>query len=87
MRRCWSVRVAFAVLVVMLVALVMVAGKRMRLVIGNGTDQNAPALPNPAANEAVIAPTFAWLGFEVGTGRDWICHPKGLKRCSTSSGG
>ena len=41
------------------------AGKRVALVLGNSTYQNAPPLPNPVNDAAVIAAKFKEAGFDV----------------------
>ena len=41
------------------------ATKRVALVIGNSTYQNAPLLPNPANDAAAIATTLKGAGFDV----------------------
>ena len=41
------------------------ATKRVALVIGNSTYQNAPLLPNPANDAAAIAATLKAAGFDV----------------------
>ena len=41
------------------------ATKRVALVVGNSTYQNAPLLPNPANDAAAIAATLKGAGFDV----------------------
>jgi tetratricopeptide (TPR) repeat protein len=45
-------------------------GKRVALVIGNGSYQNANNLPNPTRDSAAIATALKGLGFEVLEGKD-----------------
>ena len=41
------------------------ATKRVALVVGNSTYQNAPLLPNPANDAAAIAATLTKAGFDI----------------------
>src|SRR5665213_1941780 len=46
------------------------AGKRVALVVGNAAYQNAPTLPNPVNDGAVIATTLRDAGFDVDSRHD-----------------
>src|SRR5688572_9615584 len=46
------------------------AGKRLALVIGNGSYRNAAALPNPINDATDMVATLKDLGFEVLSGTD-----------------
>jgi uncharacterized caspase-like protein len=53
------------------------------LVIGNGAYQNAPKLPNPAADARAVAEALRGLDFEVIEAVD-LDQPDMLARCCTA---
>ena len=61
----FTLRRFFLAAVLLLACQPAFAGKRVALMLGNSAYQNAPPLPNPVNDAAVIAAKFKEAGFDV----------------------